>query len=179
MLKGIKIAVFTLMIMLISTVSAFATYPQTMSNGNLVLVDAGMGVGRYADRTSVVVQKYAPPYYQITINVVPVQFSDEYWRQHKTYEGGPYTVMEAFPLSFRYNWNTKTISFQRTGDWNYWDINKVHSHADGDPLIPYTAEVAFVAAYNMRFFDNKMGYNPILNNYNRVISESLYSALGI
>ncbi len=50
-----------------------------------------MGVGYYADRSSVQVEKYAPPKYQLAINVVGVEFSDEYWRRHETYIGGSLT----------------------------------------------------------------------------------------
>ena len=46
-------------------------------------------------------------------------------------------------------------------------------------MIPYAAEVAFVSAYNMRFFDDKLGYNPVLKKYQRVIDEQIYLRLGI
>ena len=71
-----------------------------------------MGVGYYADRSSVQVEKYAPPKYQLAINVVGVEFSDEYWRRHETYIGGPYTMGDSFTLKFRYNWDRKVISHQ-------------------------------------------------------------------
>ena len=162
--------------------SAFALanpYPPTLYEGDLVLVDGGMGVGRYADTTSVVIYKYAPPDYQIAINVVSVTFSEEYWQEHETYVGGPYTIGASNSMAFRYNWITKTISYQRNGKWFDWDINRDHSHAEGEPLIPNTAEVAFATAYNMRFFDKKMGYSPAFGRERRVISESLYDALNM
>lgn len=171
------LAVF--MLMLISAVTFASSYPATLDNGNLVLVDGGMGVGKYADRASVAVEKYAPPNYQIAISVVLVTFSEDYWRQHETYIGGPYTVGREFRLKFRYNWNRKSIAYMREASWQDWDINRDYSHAEGDPLIPYTAEVAFVSAYNMRFFDNKTGYSPVLKKQSRVIDENLYRALGI
>jgi len=64
---------------------AGSMYPDTLGNGNYVCVDGGMGVGTYVDRSSVVVQQYNPPNYQIAINVVRIAFSDEYWRMHETY----------------------------------------------------------------------------------------------
>ena len=166
-----------LLVMLIST--ALANYPGTMDNGNLVLVDGGMGVGYYADRSSVEVERYAPPDYQIAINVVSVEFSDDYWRSHETYIGGPYKMGSSFTMRFRYNWDRKVISYLRGGQWMDWDVNHDYCHADGDPMIPYTAEVAFVSAYNMRFFDNKMSCKPSLKQCRRVIDENLYSNLGI
>lgn len=58
-----KTVVLVCLAMLLLSAAALANYPTTLDNGNLVLVDGGMGVGRYADRTSVVVERYAPPDY--------------------------------------------------------------------------------------------------------------------
>ncbi|MBO5650426.1 MAG: hypothetical protein J5908_02900 [Selenomonas sp.] len=172
-------ATLTLITLLLLSAAAFANYPATLDNGNLVLVDAGMGVGRYADRSSVAVERYAPPDYQIAINLVSVNFSDDYWRQHETYIGGPYTLGDVFTLRFRYHWGRKSIAYQFGQQWQDWDINRDYSHAEGDPMIPNTAEVAFVSAYNMKFFGDKTGYSPVLKKQRRVIDDSLYRALGI
>lgn len=173
------IAMLTMTIILLSAVAFANPYPTSLDNGNLVLVDGGIGVGKYADRSSVTVEQYAPPNYQIYISVVPVIFSEEYWKQHGTYIGSPYKVGKPFFTRFRYNWNRKSIAFEQNGNWYDWDINRDHSHADGEPFFPNTAEVAFVSAYNMRFFNDKTGYSPIIKQQRRVIDESLYRALGI
>ena len=166
--------------MLLLSAAALANpYPATLDNGNLVLVDGGMGVGRYADRTSVAVERYAPPNYQIAINLVMVNFSEDYWRQHKSYIGGPYRIGDVFTVHFRYNWSRKSIAYQLGKQWQDWDINRDYSHAEGEPMIPNTAEVAFVSAYNMKFFGDKTGYSPVLKQQRRVIDDSLYRALGI
>lgn len=181
-----KIQVLILAMMVLFSVSAFAKspYPETLEDGNLVLVDAHMGVGRYADRGSVVVQQYAPPEYQIAINVVTVTFSEEYYKQYKTYVGSPYTIGRAGLFQFRYDWNRKVVYRYsgRDDSWKMWDINRQHTHADGDPLIPNAAEVAFVSAYNMRFFDDTEGSFISMNNKMhrvRVIKEEFYARLGI
>ena len=179
MRRCMRTAWFTLILLLAMVATALANYPGTLDSANLVLVDGGMGVGYYADRSSVQVEQYAPPKYQLAIKVVGVTFSDEYWRNHGTYIGGPYTMGESFILTFRYNWDKKVISYQRGETWLDWDVNHDYCHAEGDPMTPYTAEVAFVSAYNMRFFDDKMGYSPGLKKYRRVIDEQLYSILGI
>lgn len=49
------------------------------------------------------VEQYAPPNYQIAINLVSVTFSDDYWRQHDTYVGGPYVIWDVFTVRFRYH----------------------------------------------------------------------------
>ncbi len=170
----------TMAVLSVLIVPALANpYPATLDNGNLVLVDGGMGVGKYADRSSVKAEWYAPPNYQLGISIVPVVFSEDYWREHGNYIGSPYTVGESFLLRFRYNWDRKVISYERGGHWLDWDVNHDYSHADGEPLIPYAAEVAFVSAYDMRFFGDKMGYSPVLKRDRRIIEDSLYRALGL
>lgn len=126
------------LVLLMTTVFASA-YPATLENGNLVLVDAGMGVGRYADRTSVMVEQYEPPNYQIAINLVSVTFSDDYWRQHDTYVGGPYVIGDVFTMRFRYHWGRKSMTYKFGEQWQDWDINRDYSHAEGEPLIPNDA----------------------------------------
>ncbi len=169
----LKIFLAAMLIFFSSTAFAENMYPETLDNGNLILVDGGMGVGRYADRQSVEVLNYAPPFYQISIELFSVIFSDEYFRQNDTYIGGPYKIGDSYTMDFRYNWDTKTIfSKNYEGIWKNWDINHSYSHAEGNPLIPNAAEVAFFAAYNMRFFGNMRnaeGYS--------VVSDSVYNSL--
>ena len=163
------------------SVFAEGIYPDTLDSGNLVLVDGGMGVGRYADRSSVKVQTYDPPNYQLSIRIVSVIFSNEYYSNHDTYVGGPYKIEDSYVRSFRYNWDRKVISYEYGNDniWVDWDVNHDYSHAEGEPLIPNTAEVAFVSAYNMRFFDTKMRYSPGAKEHYRIISEDFYRTLNI
>ena len=177
MMRSVMLALWALL--LLSAAALANPYPATLDNGNLVLVDGGMGVGRYADRTSVAVERYAPPNYQIAINLVMVTFSEDYWRQHKSYIGGPYSIGDVFTVRFRYHWGRKSIAYQSRNQWQDWDINRDYSHAEGAPMIPNTAEVAFVSAYNMKFFGDKTGYSPVLKQQRRIIDESLYRALGI
>ena len=72
MRRCIRTALLTLVLMLAIVATALANYPGTLDGGNLVLVDGGMGVGYYADRSSVQVEKYAPPRYQLAIKVVRI-----------------------------------------------------------------------------------------------------------
>ena len=76
LLCRIKITMLTLATLLLSVVASANPYPTTLDNGNLVLVDGGMGVGRYADRSSVAVEQYAPPNYQIAISIINVGISN-------------------------------------------------------------------------------------------------------
>ena len=56
----IRTAWLTVVLMFVTVATALANYPGTLDGGNLVLVDGGMGVGYYADRSSVQVEQYAP-----------------------------------------------------------------------------------------------------------------------
>lgn len=157
-----------------SLASAESPYPQTLEDGNLICVDGGTGVGYYADKNSVSMDKYAPPFYELSIDIIPVSFSDQYWREHGTYIGGPYVMGESLRLNFRYNWDSKTLFHKRNDIWTVWDVNRSYSHAEGNPMIPNSAEVAFYSAYHMNFFGNKLngdGYP--------VVSDGIHSALGI
>ena len=177
---GLLLIMVLTMLMITAKCCAYPLYPQTLDNGNLVAVDGHMGVAEYADRSSVVVQMYEPPDYQIAINIVAVQFSEDYFKAHKNYLHSPYTKLGVRTKYFRYNWDRKSVSHQRyDGTWHDWDINRYNCHADGQPLVPNTAETAFVAAYNMRFYDKTMGYNPVLKVNYRVIDEEFYRTLGI
>ncbi|WP_314093968.1 hypothetical protein [Selenomonas noxia] len=180
MRKTLQTLLLTMLIMLpCLIVNAEDIYPETMDTGNYILVDGGMGEGIYADKSSVSVQTYDPPNYQIAINVVFVDFSDDFWRQHQTYIGGPYKIKGPSTLYFRYNWDRKSVSYLTRNGWMDWNINRDYCHADGNPLIPLCAEVAFVSAYNMRFYNDTMGYSPLLKRQRRVIEESFYRTLGI
>ena len=158
---------------------AESMYPLTLDNGNLVIVDAGMGTGIYADRSSVSVIKYEPPNYELSIDVIGVSFSEDYFKIHKDYKYSPYKIGYKNNVHVRYNWNRKSVSRLRNGVWVDYVINRDNCHADGNPFVPNVAEVAFVSAYNMRFFDNMLRYSPTLHEYYRVIDEDFYRVLGI
>ena len=61
MRRCIRTALLTLVLMLVMVATALANYPGTLDGGNLVLVDGGMGVGYYADRSSVQVEHSMRP----------------------------------------------------------------------------------------------------------------------
>lgn len=163
-------------VLIFSNSSALAKdiYPETLEEDVLILVDGGMGVGRYADKNSVSVDRYAPPFYELSIDVYSVNFSDEYYKDNGTYIGGPYKIGESFRLYFKYNWDSRTVFTKQDGIWKVWDLNRHYSHAEGNPLIPNSAEVAFYSAYRMKFFGDKVngdGYP--------VVDDRIFSALGI
>ena len=171
-----KFLMFLILFLLPMTVSAETTYSSTLENGRLILVDGGMGVGRYADRSSVTAQMYDPPIYQLSIKVYSVEFSDEYYREHGTYIGSPYKINSDFVMDcqFKYDWNSKMLYVLNNGIWRDWNVYEEHSHADGDPLFPNSAEVAFVTNYGMKFFGGVKKYSKYTDQYYDVIDSDLY-----
>ena len=81
----------------------------------------------------------------------------EFTAQGKIEAGFQDTIGDSFTFKFRYNWDRKVISYRRGETWLDWDVTHDYCHAEGDPLIPCAAEVAFVSAYNMRFFEMARG----------------------
>ena len=158
---------------------AESMYPSTLDNGNLVIVDGTMGTGIYADRSSVSVERYAPPNYELSIDVINVSFSEDYFKIHHNYKYSPYRFGNKNRVYIKYNWDRKTVSRLRNNVWVDYDLNRDNSHADGNPFVPCVSEVAFVSAYSMRFFDDKMGYDPYFKRYYRIIDEEFYRLLGI
>lgn len=144
---------FAALILFLPATGSANLYPETVENGNLICVDGGMGVGKYADKTSVVVEENNSSICQLAINIVPVTFSEEHFRRYGTYEGGAYNIGEPFLLRFRYDIAEKILYYERTsGKWLMWDVNRDYSHAEGNPLIPNAADVAFAAVFNKKFF---------------------------
>ena len=163
-----KIVLTMVAFFLLMCQSAFAAnpYPPTLDNGNLVFVDGFKGYGIYAVCSSVDVQNYNPPQYKIAINTISVNVDT----------GQRGSVQTHY---FRYNWDSKTVYYysRQKDAWVMWDLNRTYGHADGAPLIPNLAEVAFVSAYNMKFYGDKQSYT--YGSWQRVIPLSLYQALGI
>ena len=171
LLKFFMIAVF---IFTSSVTSAESIYPETLENGNLICVDGGMGVGYYADKSSVSMDNYAPPFYELSIYIIPVNFSDKYYHEYGTYIDGPFTFGESFKLSFKYNWDSRTLFIKQNEIWKVWGLKRSYSHAEGNPMNPNSAEVAFYSAYRMKFFGDKLNGNGY-----PVVSDGIHSALGI
>ena len=163
-----KIVLAFMMLFALTCQSVFAAnpYPPTLDNGNLVFVDGFKGYGIYGIRSSVDVQLYNPPKYRIAINTISVNVD--------TGERGSVQTHVFF-----YNWDSKTVYHysNQKNQWVKWELNRTYGHAEGAPLIPNLAEVAFVSAYNMKFFGDMQGYT--YGSWQRVIPLSLYQALAI
>ena len=69
-MKKLCTVFFTLLLLTFASVAS-ANYPYYLNgNSDYVRVDGHMGTAWYVDKTSLVNQMYAPPYYKLAINVV-------------------------------------------------------------------------------------------------------------
>lgn len=168
------ILMVTMLLMLVCQSVFASSYPATLDNGNLIFVDNYQGVGIYADRSSVFVEVYTPGYYQVSIKTVAIKDGKGERSNVRTHH-------------FRYERDTKKMAYlsipNRGWDpwvnwgWEPWDLNKNYGHDGGDPLIINLAEVAFVTAYDKKYFGDME--RTVAGKTQRVIPESLYQALGI
>ncbi|MEE1362946.1 MAG: hypothetical protein U0K23_10240 [Selenomonadaceae bacterium] len=140
-----------ILLLIIGILSSISVCYAAKHEPNLVAVDGGMGTVIYADKNTVEVLEYNPPYYTIKINYIRAD-----------YNYNPPKFKNIGTIIVRYNWDEKNkIEYKiNSKDWAEWDVTKSHDHASGNPLIPLSAETAFMTAYNMKFFGDSLCQPP-------------------
>ena len=139
---------FTMLIVLSFASIASASYNDIYDDHlggdrNYILVDGHMGVAWYLDRSSLVVQKYAPPQYIIAVNIVTVPNADK----------GYTDISSVQTKRFFYNWKLRQMYVDRGVDnWIY--VPRDGSFAEVGITGP-TGEMAFYLAYGMKFYGNR------------------------
>jgi len=170
MKKFFSILVCTLLLSI--TTIAYADYP-TYLNGdrNLILCDGHMGTAWYVDRTSLVVQKYAPPQYIIAVNIVTA--SSAYNNDADFYNGGKGKIQNVKTVRFFYNWDLREMYFDTTGHdgWKY--LAPHGSWAESGINMP-AGEIAFYLAYKMKFYGSKPFYDSFLGKSSYIYRDSFY-----
>lgn len=127
--------------LLANVVLAAGIYPDYLdTNHNLLLCGGHMGTGWYVDKTSLVVQEYNPPKYQIAVNVVSVSNMDR----------GSQSV-QVNTVYYRYNWDTRKMYVLYDGTWHY--LPPVGSMAETGH--EFSGEMAFYLAYHMKFYGGR------------------------
>lgn len=134
-----------------------AWYPKYFDdNKDLIFITGRMGEGFYVDRSSLVVEKYEPPQYIITVNVVRISFplkngpDGDFSRQ-----GAKIVSVKPFRFFYNYDKRVMFIDAARTDNWNYLparDSSPQRGLAVGRPA----GEMAFALAYNMSFYGKKL-----------------------
>lgn len=149
---------------------SFANYPSHLNgDSNFILVDGHMGVAWYVDRSSLNVQKYAPPEYIIAVNVVSADsvIGDE----RDFYSGGQGKITGVKTYRFYYNWNTKRMYHDKNGTWDY--LDPWGSWAATGIRMP-AGEMAFYLAYNLKFYGTMQKYSEYSKSYYGPFSENFY-----
>lgn len=142
-MKKLIISFISVFMLMISTAVA-SPYPDHLNGDpNYILCDGHMGVAWYVDRSSLNVQKYAPPQYIIAVNVVTVPDADK----------GGTAISQVKTYRFFYNSDLVRMYVDRNlnDDWSYIDPNG--SWAQTGIIMP-TGEIAFALAYNYKFYGN-------------------------
>ena len=138
--------------MILSTVASARycdLYPTHIAgNKNYIFVDGHMGTAWYVDRSTLNVIRYAPPNYNITIDVVSVDNANN----------GNTTIAHRSKFLFGYEFNSHSMYFapNNQSDWRYLNPRGPWS-ATG--IVMPAGEMAFFLAYNMTFYGSRAAYN--------------------
>ncbi len=117
-------------------------------NNNFILCDGHMGTAWYVDRSSLVVEKYEPPQYIISVNVCTVNQEDQ----------GNTAISNVRTYRYFYNWDLRQMYVDRDGNSNWWYLDPRGSWAATGVSTP-AGEIAFALAYNKRFYGAMSGYD--------------------
>ena len=128
--------------------ASFPTHLNGDSNFILLATQPQSGTAWYADRSSLVVQKYEPPQYIIAINVCMVPNADK----------GNTSISNVVTNRFFYNWKMKKMFTDRNGDSNWRYIAPDSPRAVSMVSKP-AGEMAFYLAYGMKFYGASAGYH--------------------
>jgi hypothetical protein len=148
-----------------------ANYPDHLNGDrNYIMVDGHMGTAWYVDRSSLNVQKYAPPEYIIAVNVVSARsvIDDE----QDFYSGGQGKITGVKTHRFYYNWNTKRMYYDNNGKWVYLDPWGGWAHTG---IRMPAGEMAFYLAYSMKFYGTMEKYSKYYNEYYACFPDAFYS----
>lgn len=118
-------------------------YPKNLNGDpNFILCDGFQGVGWYIDRSSLYVEKYAPPQYIIQVNVVTVD---------DAINGDNVKISETKNYRFFYNMKFGKMYVDRTGnaDWYYLDP---HGNRAATGMALPAGEATFALAYKSKFY---------------------------
>lgn len=142
-MKRLVLILMAFCTLLISGTALASDYPKYLGGDpNFILVDAKMGTGWYVDRSSLVVQKYAPPSYAIAVNVCTVPDTDR----------GSTAISQVKTYRFFYNWNYRSMYVNQDGQWISLDPSGPWSK---NGIVLPAGRLAFRLAYNMDFYNTR------------------------
>lgn len=175
------IALFVMAFMALGSCTAFAHHInpyQTYLNGdpNFIMCGAHMGVACYVKKSSVVVQNYDPPNFEIYVETIVADFQD--YDDQLAKAGLEYKLGKLTSHLYRYNSNSmRMIEYLPSeGKWHY--IKPVGSMAETGHWYP--GEMAYYIAFHQKFYGSRQwlvrGYDGTYRyeTANCAISDGLY-----
>lgn len=142
-------------------------YPDYLNGDrNFLLCGGHMGVGWYVDKSSLVVQQYNPPVYQLAVNVLIVEDADR----------GNTVPSRMETKEYLYNWDERTMYcwWDEKSAWQY--IRPVGCMAETGHF--FAGEMAFYIAYRMKFYGGRKWYDSHTGNYESPnFSDHLYAVV--
>ena len=163
MKKGIAGVICIVCLLVAHVVYASNLYsPYLNGDRNFILAGAHMGYAWYVDKSSLVVQNYNPPEYQIAVNVVTVPDTDQ----------GNIEISDVTTHEFYYQWEQRKMYSWRRNAWRY--IPPVGTMADTGQ--EFSGEMAFYMVYHMKFYGGRKWWDAYDGEYKLPnFSENIYT----
>lgn len=136
-------------------------------NKNFPMIDWKQGVSSFLDKSSLVCERYDPPYYILAVNVLYVDHADK----------GNTTpnVIRTFRIFYNYNKTEMyNITKDKRGLTTSYYIDPNGCEAQKSVVMP-AGEAAFYLCYNLKFYGTL--YQKFGNEYYPVFSDEFYDHL--
>ncbi len=142
---------------------AEANYPEYLNGDrNYIRCDGHMGTAWYVVASSLNVEKYEPPQYIISVDVVSARSAIDDERDF--YEnGGAGKITGVKHHRFFYNWNLRRMYYDSKGnnDWRYLDPKGDWAHTG---IHMPAGQIAFLLAYDLEFYSGYKALTPLVRN---------------
>ena len=166
-MKKFILFLFVCIMMTASVAMAYNPYPTHLNDdNNFVLCDGHMGTAWYVDRSSLVIEKYEPPQYIISVNVVTVNEADQ----------GNTNISLVRTFRFFYNYDLRKMFVDRDDQSNWRYLDPWGCWADTGGSMP-AGEIAFYSAYKQKFYGVLNKYSQYTKKYYHPFDDSLYSRI--
>ena len=145
-----------------------ANYPEYLNRDrNYPLVWGHMDTGWFLDKTSIKCEKYEPPCYTLSADVLIVDKANQ----------GNTSVSKIMPMRWFYNYSDVAMYIDRnygTNNWRY--LKPTGSNAESG-LSMYAGEAVFYVNYRMKFYGSQTWYDSFLKRNIEVFSNQFYAKL--
>lgn len=170
--KAIALLIILLVMNFMSVAFAIDDEKYFKGDKNYILCGAGMGAGFFVDRNSLKVEKYDPPIYILSIDILDAGYyfmdrsksrlhrrhTDRFMYDYSKREMYLYTPDGGNDMKWRYenNYRSNTEKLNKKIDWNsQWTYVDPDVYYGEGAVFPTAGEIAFALAYGIKFHGNK------------------------